>query len=96
MFDNDGPWENDPIDDSDIFEAQNSEFEEIEDDDELCDCDPEYKESQAVQQSAGASLGGFGGQLEDGTTVIVCTNCGGRFYEEQDDHQMAGGTDPLF
>ena len=34
-----------------------------------------------VQRARGANLGEFGGQVEDGTTVIVCTECGGRFYE---------------
>ena len=90
MFDNDGPWENNTIDDP-IAEP---EFEEVEDENDLCDCDPEYKESQTVQKSAGASFGGFGGQMGDGTTVIVCTNCGGRFYEEESENQS--GFDPMF
>ena len=36
-----------------------------------------------VLRAHGVNLGGFGGQVEDGTTVIVCTKCGGRFYEEE-------------
>ncbi|WP_348609984.1 hypothetical protein [Halobaculum rarum] len=93
MFNNDGPWENNPIDEEDPFGEDESEYELIEDDSELCDCDPEYKESQVVQKSAGASLGGIGGQMGDGTTVIICTNCGGRFYEEEDDQHQNSGFD---
>ena len=84
MFDDDGFWENntitDPVQDldaSDKTESQDSEEKK------LCDCDPKYKESQTIQRSTGANFGGFGGQVGDGTTVIICTNCGGRFYEEE-------------
>lgn len=83
MFDNDGPWENTTIGQSNPLEEDQSEIKEVEDENDLCDCDPKYKESQTVQRSTGASFGGFGGQLGDGTTVIVCTKCGERFYEEE-------------
>jgi len=81
MFDNDGPWKDTTINQSDPLVEDQGEFKEVEDENDLCDCDPEYKESQTVQRSTGASFGGFGGQLGDGTTVIVCTKCGERFYE---------------
>ncbi|WP_338727195.1 hypothetical protein [Haladaptatus sp. DJG-WS-42] len=94
MFDNDGPWENNTIEDP--LETAPSEFEEVQDDNDLCDCDPEYKESQTVQRSTGATFGGFGGQMGDGTTVIVCTKCGGRFYEKDSDQQRGNGFDSMF
>ena len=81
MFDEDGLKENSPITDTHPFA---DEIEEVDDESALCDCDPEHKESQTVQQSTGLSVGGFGGQMGDGTTVIVCTKCGGRFYENEE------------
>lgn len=95
MFNSDGPWENNPIDepleDPELFGDDASDFEEVQDENELCDCDPDYKEAVPIQRSAGASFGGFGGEIGDGTTVIVCKKCGGRFYEEEPEHQEARG-----
>lgn len=58
---------------------------EMEQKGELCDCDPEYKDTQTVQKSKGGNIGPIGGNHGDGTTVIVCRNCGERFYEDEDD-----------
>lgn len=96
IFDNDGPWEDTTIDEPELFQSDPSEFKKIEEENDLCDCDPDHKESQTVQRSAGASLGGFGAQMEDGTTVIVCTKCGGRFYEDESYNQDKNGFDPIF
>ncbi|MFQ3285227.1 MAG: hypothetical protein ACI9TI_002597 [Natronomonas sp.] len=95
MFDNDGPWKNDTIEEINLSGGEPSEYEEVEDENDLCDCDPQYKESQTVQQSAGANLGGFGGQVSDGTTVIVCTKCGDRFYEDKEETRGGNGFDPM-
>jgi hypothetical protein len=85
MFNNDGPRENTTIDAPELFKDDPSEFEEVDDEDDICDCDPKYKDSHPIQQSAGVNFGGIGGQKGDGTTVIVCRNCGGRFYENKED-----------
>lgn len=65
-------------------DVDKSEYTEVESESDLCDCDPKYKESQAVQQRKGGKLGPIGGQHGDGTTVIICTKCGKRFYEDDD------------
>jgi hypothetical protein len=100
MFNNDGTEQNntieDPFNQSDLLEDPPSDFKEVEDDDELCDCDPKHKESQTVQRSAGASFGGVGGKVGDGTTVIVCTKCGGRFYEDKDSSRGTNDLNSLF
>jgi hypothetical protein len=59
-----------------------SQATKIENESDLCDCDPKHKETQTVQQKRGGKLGPIGGQHGDGTTVIICTKCGGRFYED--------------
>ncbi|MDS0220143.1 hypothetical protein NDI54_02135 [Haloarcula sp. S1AR25-5A] len=59
-----------------------SQYTEVESEHDLCDCDPKHKETQTVQQKKGGKLGPIGGQHGDGTTVIICTKCGGRFYED--------------
>lgn len=61
----------------------------------LCDCDPEHKEVRTVQRSKGASIGPLGGRHGDGTTVIVCKNCGKRFYEDDSDSGPLSGQGPL-
>lgn len=89
MFDKDGPWENSPIDeplaDAELFGEDYAEFEEVDDKNDLCDCDPKYKDVVPIQRTTGASFGGFGGEIGEGTTVIVCKKCGGRFYENGND-----------
>ena len=49
-----------------------SEFETV---GETCDCDPEYKETEVIQESMGVHLGIFGGQVGIGDTVVICKNC---------------------
>lgn len=90
MFDRDGPEENTPIDTPELFEDDFAEYEEMDDENDVCDCDPKYKDSHPIQQSTGVNLGGFGGQVGDGTTVIVCRKCGGRFYEDQQEDSGSG------
>jgi hypothetical protein len=95
MFDNDGPWENDTIEGTDPFSEDPSEYEEVEEESDLCDCDPKHKESQTVQQSAGVNFGGFGGKVGDGTIVIVCTKCGGKFRGDEERASGGSGFDPV-
>ncbi|WP_232702653.1 hypothetical protein [Halobacterium wangiae] len=74
------------IGDSGIPVAGEGDVEEVDDVDEegvLCDCDPEYRHPETVLKERGASLGGLGGQFAEETTVIICTNCGTRFYENE-------------
>lgn len=59
-----------------------AEVEQVEDENDLCDCEPKFKEAQTIPKSAGASLGGLGGQIGAGDTVIVCKNCGKMFDVE--------------
>lgn len=100
MSDRDNPFEDElfeeSIIDSEPLYAKKGEYEKVEDDTELCDCDPEHKESQPIQRSRGVSLGTLGGEVGEGTTVIVCTKCGGRFYEEESGSDGTNGFDLTF
>ncbi|QKY20128.1 hypothetical protein B4589_006945 [Halolamina sp. CBA1230] len=55
------------------------ELQQAENESELCDCDPDYKETAVIQKSTGASFGGFGGNRGNGTPVIICKSCGQQF-----------------
>jgi len=61
---------------------ESPQYTEVETETDLCDCDPEHKETQTVQRNQGGKLGPVGGQRGNGVTVIICTKCGERFYEE--------------
>lgn len=74
------------MDNQDPFFGGFDDLETVEDESELCDCDPKYKETQTIQKSSGVSFGGFGGQVGDGETVIVCKNCG-KMFEVEDTRQ---------
>ena len=70
------------------------EVEDVDDDGNLCGCDPEYKHPETVLKERGASIGAgigsIGGQYAEETTVIICTDCGNRFYEDES-HSNSGG-----
>lgn len=60
-------------------EGQDDEFQEAEEESDLCDCDTKHKETQVIQKSTGANIAGLGGKRGTGTPVIICKKCGEQF-----------------
>jgi hypothetical protein len=71
--------------------SKEGEVEEAEDESDLCDCDPKHKETQVIQKSKSGRLGPLGGGSGDGTPVIICKNCGGKFEAKEDDGGFGPG-----
>lgn len=44
--------------------------------DELCGCDPEYTETEVIQESKGGTLGPVSANHGSGTPILVCKKCG--------------------
>ncbi|AHG05361.1 hypothetical protein HALDL1_13565 [Halobacterium sp. DL1] len=95
----------DPIDEVDldigdfgIPVAEEGSIEKVEDvneDSVLCDCGPQYKHTETVLKERGASLGALGGNYAGETTVIICTDCGTRYYEDESYQNDSSGLNSL-
>ena len=73
MFDNDGPWKNDTIEEINLSGGEPSEYEEVEDENDLCDCDPQLsseihntRSRRLFNSRQGRTSGGSVGKLATG------------------------------
>lgn len=93
MFDDDGDAENTTIGDQVESIFDDSDSPGLDEDDEICDCHPDYKEVVPLQKLKGASIGAIGGQMGGGSAVVVCKNCNGRFEKKEGNNEASGWGD---